>query len=120
MTDLDLLQPLAERLEKAAGPDRELDLAIARALVPDVICLRHDEEIGTNEPFTHWEFTGSIDDAARLCDRLLPDIKWCVESGGWAAIGNRMSETSTADAATPALALCLALIRALIERERAP
>lgn len=64
---------LAERVKKAEGPDRELDLALAQALVPDVVVLRRNDDDTANEPHTYWEYTGSVDAALGLVERVLPD-----------------------------------------------
>jgi hypothetical protein len=108
------LKSLAERLEKATGPDRELDRAIDRAtakvIVPEVVCRF---------------YTGSIDHAAALCERVLPGCEI-----GFYYFGHRTPRFAKADigqiggphaedvkGATPALAICLAIVNALIAKE---
>lgn len=126
--NIETLESLAERLDKATGPDRELDFDIATAIEPGVICLRYNEDDRKNEPFTHWEYTFSIDDACALCERIFPGCEY-----GVYYFGHRMPRFAKAEVAqiggphaedvkgaTPALALCLALIRALIEKEGTP
>lgn len=76
------------RLEQANEPSRELDLAIAQALVPDVVVLRHNDDTGENEPYVHWEYTGSVDAAIALAERVLPGWTWrvascCVSDDAW-------------------------------------
>lgn len=108
------LSELAERCEQAAGPDRELDEAIAAAV--------HLKQLTYSSP--EWikdpEFTTSLDGALTLvpegCGLIYKrhGIKnvWRVQilSGG--------GETFVdGDAATPALALCAAALRA---RAKAP
>lgn len=63
---------LLERVTAATGPDRVLDLDLARALVPDVVVLRRNDDDTANEPHTYWEYTASIDAALALVERLLP------------------------------------------------
>jgi len=74
--NVETLRALLARVEAANGSDRELDLAIAGALVPDVICLRYNEVKDKNEAFTHWEYTASIDAAVALIERVLPGWWW--------------------------------------------
>lgn len=112
------LLDLAARVEAGEGADRELDLAIARAVVPDVIVLRHNRETGTNDPYTHWEYTGSIDDAVALMSRVLPDWHWSVsqQAGGFFR-GNLWSHRLKFEiyklAPTPARALLAAALQEL-------
>lgn len=72
------LPSLAHRISEATGPDRELDLALARALVPDVVVSRFNPETRDNEPYVHWTYTASIDAAVALFERLLPGWWWSV------------------------------------------
>ena len=71
---------LLERVTAARGPDRVLDLDLARALVPDVVVLRRNDDDTANEPHTYWEYTASIDAALALVERMLPGWKWGVAS----------------------------------------
>jgi hypothetical protein len=64
------LSELLAKVQAASGADRTLDLDLARALVPDVIVLKHDN--GANVPHVYWKYTGSIDDALALVERVLP------------------------------------------------
>ena len=121
MTDLPSLIVRVERLE---GPDREVDLEIARALVPDVICTRlvRWPPPEREEDFTHWEYTASLDAVVALAERVLPAlapaIGMNVHHRYW---HGRLSfvradgdvDGYSADAPTPALALLLALLRAV-------
>lgn len=110
---------LVERIEEATGPDRELDIAIAR-LVFNVAADMH--------PLRDWvkAFTASIDAAMTLVpegwrfmvgQREFPHARAYVENGkpSFVGMGNRRNperlwfETT---AATPALALCAAALRA--------
>lgn len=123
-SDKRTIADLIERLEKAEGPDRELDLEIAR-LQDAVVMRRNDDDTG-NEEFTHWHYTAKIDDALSLvpegwfvhmsrfstghaprCDAHVfrePDISLPVEFGGF--------DHFEADAPTLALAFCIAAIKA--------
>jgi len=66
------LRELIEKLEKLEAPSREVDLEIARHVLPDVICMRYNRETRTNEQFVHWQYTASLDAAISLCERLFP------------------------------------------------
>lgn len=118
------LEGLIEMVEKATGPDRQLDLDLARALVPDVIVLRRNDDDTANEPHTYWEYTGSTDAALALVEKVLPG--W-VTSHHQAAPGrwHFYVKRHVADRegipgphefvgiGSPPLAICLALLRAL-------
>jgi hypothetical protein len=96
----DLLQ-LADRCEKATGPDRQLDADIFTALklVPD---RKHD-----GYPF--YAFTQSLDAAMTL----VPEGEdWAVGSGPLFPTSARVAGKPAVQAATPALALCAASLRA--------
>ena len=115
MTDPATLLDLADRCEQAAGPDRELDIAIAAGLGwPDG---RYSPPI---LPFERVRlprhYTDSLDTAAAL----VPD-GWAVElvqalSGSpWHATlrgGSALVPIIGATASKPALALCAAALRA--------
>lgn len=150
MTDL---SSLISRVEKATGPDRELDARIW-AYFAGVKYVGHNVPYGdvhgrtqveytvppkrtrmvTNFPQTpHAEpVTTSVDAAISLVERVLPGWGWVVESNThhikaclnpefgdpvgkyphWAAVSNTSSRKFE-DAATPAIALVLATLRAL-------
>jgi hypothetical protein len=100
---------LIERVEGATGPDRALDTAIERALFGD-------------EPITEgWqgtlEYTASLDLALALCERVLPGWRVSVaheRNGEWSAfLITEDCDTAKAYAPSPALALILAMLRAL-------
>jgi hypothetical protein len=121
------LAGLIERVEKLDGPDREIDLELARALVPDVICLRYNWETSNNEPFVHWRYTASIDAAIALVERCLPGWARGFDAGPKSCIAfvdphdyaDRMfGARHVATASTPAIALLLALLRAMQKEER--
>lgn len=118
------MSDLAERLEKATGPDREIDL--------DLMVLGWGgpreryltDELGRLAFGDQRQFTSSLDAAVALCERVLPG--WGVEvlasdRDNWrAAVWPWISSRGTRDergfnysyAPTPALALCLAVVRA--------
>jgi len=114
MTDL---TNLIARVEGLTGPDRNVDLALAQHLVPDVIVLQYDTDLHINIPYTHFEYTRLIDDAVALVGRIFQDARWEVATTGWRAGATVASyERSVrvgAYAATPAIALILATLRAL-------
>lgn len=78
------LRELRERVHAAKGPDRELDVLIAQELVPDVLVLRQRKDDSGADPYTYWKYTGSIDAAVALVERLLPGWCWDVSSSGQA------------------------------------
>jgi hypothetical protein len=119
MTDRATLLALAERCEQAAGPDRELDAEIARFLV-----LAGAEDIARSR--YGWSyFTASLDAAVTLVPVEMPrnlrpgEWWWMLET--WpdecrASVhyenGDPAILEESAKAATPALALCAAALRA--------
>jgi hypothetical protein len=119
MTDPTTLLALAERCEQAVGPDRELDVAIARALdwkplyrddyskwwppaaVEDSRARKRSILHHPTQPLP--KFTASLDDALTLVPE---ECGWMVMNsaakvGVWPSHG-----------ATPALAFCAAALRA--------
>jgi hypothetical protein len=107
------------RVKAATGPDRELDLATARAVgaLGHAAGLPDSAFIGDHLPacgFMH--YTASLDAALAL---VPAGFGWSIGSDGmvWvgAATGLQDGLTSEEEAATPALALCLAAIRAQLE-----
>lgn len=111
------LSELIERVEKLDWPSREVDEAIHAA---------------TNKPLRAGlrfgvfpTYTASLDKAITLTERMLPGFGISIEEhpvyGDWwdAAIFDRMPKTvANARKQTAALALCLALLRALSAQER--
>lgn len=119
------LQSLLERLEKATGPDREIDQDIE-----DIVRLGiapRDKPL----PFCP-KYTSSLDAALSLVERVLPplptadhkhsEIRLQIADGDTNAVIDRDTfsgeAVTIASAATPALALCLALVRAKLEDEK--
>ena len=129
------LLALAERCEQASGPDRELDFAIFRLLNPKYAGpewqefgggLRHrydSSDIRFLPHMTPANWTASLDAALTLvpdgwkwtlhsADTAGPPCAYCVPNMGrlpWPMWVNDVS------AATPALALCAATLRARAE-----
>ena len=112
-TDKARLTALVERCEAATGPDRGIDMAIC-------IALNTGRKTDPRDPGPD-RFTGSIDAAVML----LPKGKaWDLTCHGEATVyvpnvsgdGSDFQQWSTV-AATPALALCAASLRALASKE---
>lgn len=105
------LEELADRVEAATGPDRELDCDIARML--GVTVMRRNHEDTANEEHTYWRYTESLDSALSL----VPEgFDWIIgrTNGGLtihAEVGGRGNEFMRFGD-TPALALCAAALRA--------
>ena len=119
------LLKLAERCEQATGPDRELDCVISRALieVPEGCKAVHSDltsqagvivdRVGRIYGTVYYQpFTASVDAALAL----VPDgFEWRAQwselpDRTWAGIAGVQGINTTA--ATPALALCAAALRA--------
>lgn len=116
MTDRTTMLALAERAEKAEGPDRELDATIHGEL-GDEQRRRSIASIGPYGP----RYTASIDAALTL---KAPHTLWAtgsMEEGPFARIcwpqpdGSYLGGYFEAKAATPALALVAAICRARAE-----
>ena len=106
MTDL---RELEKRLEEATGGSEDLNIEILHVL--------HDHGGFAREMVVVPNFTGSLDAAVALVERILPAWIWDVTSTGQAwVMHHETSEQHCADAKTPPVALCLALIRALIAK----
>lgn len=100
MSDIDAL---IERLEKATGPDREIDamiLVVEEPRIFDLLPYWTPEERENIVP----RYTESIDAAVALVERVLPEKAWAVNGNGRAYI------TEMCAGATPAIALCVALL----------
>lgn len=97
------LSNLIERLERATAGDRELDAELEAAL--------RDETQGYRYPA---KFTTSVDFALALIARMLPEERLWLQnleqSTDWMMT---IGERDSVFAPTPALALCLALTRAV-------
>lgn len=124
------LQALAERLEKADGPDRELDAAIMHAFDSSAVYYVGVAADGSNRvldiyPHGTPPLSASLDAAIALCERVLPDnMRWSISNAAVKPRANVFPLSPTrpimgpySSAATPALALCLAIVRARIAEE---
>jgi hypothetical protein len=134
------LEALAERVEVATGPDRELDKAIVHALCPQAIIGIYIE--GDDEPTVfHAQplvrdkqllppFTASLDAAMTLINwRDLREWGYsfgletdCIDQSKWCARFDQQcdnGDTILATAATAALALCAAALREAAALSRA-
>lgn len=114
---------LVERLEKATGGDREIDL--------DLMVILHGgpreryltDELGRLEFGHQWKFTASLDAALALVERVLPGWRPAFaqkENGDWVASIYSAARLGIiphqiGDSPTPALALCLAALKALAQ-----
>lgn len=110
MTDL---STLLERVRAASGPSRELDMELC---------------VSINKSLPLLNFTGSIDAAVALCERVLPGWAWSIDAAygkppeAMAHVcpyepdseGNK--RVSFGYAATPALALVAAILSTLIAK----
>ena len=108
---------LAERCEKATGPDRDIERCMC-SLIPDGF---------QTIPFSG--FTSSLDDITALIERELPSA-WVWTLGQnihhrtWGCSVNNIDDDGVpysvcwgASKHTPALALCAAFCRAMAEKE---
>lgn len=68
-----LLQSLLDRVEAAAGADREIDLAFQLIGWPGTTeAYWLTDELDRREFGSQWKFTASLDAALALCERVLP------------------------------------------------
>lgn len=96
---------LSERVERLEGPDREIDRAIAEAIGIGWYYSQGNPE---------FRYTASLDAAMSL----VPEgYSWILYSDGSCEVGptpiagSMMDAEFTADAATPAIALCAAALK---------
>ncbi len=139
MTDREKWLALAERCEKATGPDREIDYLVSAAVgnIPEGcrrngafswICPR--PSLMTVTYHSPVSYTASLDAITDLIERELPKAGWEVCGGktrdkiasrawtwlAWAWFeGSGILGKSVSRAKTPALALCAAFCRAKAE-----
>lgn len=103
------LNELAYSLENATGPETWMNIAIGRLLDDDRL---HD-------------YVSSLDAAVALCERVLPGVVWIVRGNADLVRGHKAEAYLSRFAIdrfrdvgnpeshfTPALALCLAVVRA--------
>ena len=86
MTAREEWEDLARRCREATGPNREIDLALART-VDAIVMRQRDDNTGADE-YTYWKFTGSIDHIVSLIKKTLPGWAWkigtcSVSDGAW-------------------------------------
>lgn len=123
MTDL---TSLIEKAEKAASPDRELDghihntvFGTAYVFAPHSVTGFLTSAINNGCP-TVAGYTSSIDAAISLAERVLPN--WQInlsifhDALSEASFGNREAPHVRSMATKPALAICLATLRALQQK----
>ena len=115
------IQDLIERLEKATGPDRELDEDIAHAVGVRSVMQWDHEACGGDGSFEHMfpRYTYSIDAALTLVPEgwewridggYLPDRHYaCVMNMG---LVSEPQFTVDKTPSTPAIALCIAALKA--------
>lgn len=111
------LSSLIERVEKLEGASPDMDRLIWRATCWE----KHYGEVPINTPFT-----GSLDAAVALAERLLPGWARGFDAGPKTNIAfvdphdyadRLFAARYTAEAPTPAIALVLAILKALQEGE---
>ena len=110
---------LLSRLQGLTAPDREADRAILAWMGfswRGMNYWHHDDK--TMWPDTMpTNFTASLDATVALCERVLPGYDWTVDKSGgrgFAGVGQSFNE----EAATPAIALLIAILTALEAREK--
>lgn len=131
MTDLTTLQSLRDRVAQATGPDRHADTLIAHQTDGWTIKkiggkphFSHPEEIPVardGKPSNYPSYTSSIDAALGWVERVLPDDFVRIEQltrSRWQVRLEGSEGVSWANAPTPALAIILAGLDALIEKEK--
>jgi hypothetical protein len=101
------LLELAERCEKATGPDRELDLAIAQAIrAPWQYVGEPPREIKCGA------YTASLDAAMTLANGYGGEVTFFKDGTAKAFLWQPYPMAIEAKAATPALAICAAALKA--------
>jgi len=109
------LSEVLEQVRAATGPDQALDLRIARALG------LWDVSMPGYEFLIVREYTGSIDAAVGLVERVLPGFAWSYHPEAGAAVWDNdflgPVRSGRGDAETPALALIAAMLEAKIAED---
>jgi hypothetical protein len=121
MTSKEEWLALAERCEKATGPDREIDGAIIAALGFSWRGMDYwDNATSTKILRGRTDYTASLDAITALIEREMTDAGWSAHSEYYdesvGRITRRGKDTIVCYAATPALALCAAFCRAMAEK----
>ncbi len=122
---------LITALEQATSPAYALDIAIAQALVPQIIVMRRNNDDTGNVPHTYRSFSADVGDALWLHDTLLPDTDYFFAKGrtrpdeplfGFQVLTREpvMSENEViaeSEHDHAAIAVCLGVVRALEAKE---
>lgn len=147
MPTLDQLRYLEARLAAATGPDRELDCDLQLSMLgdcrygikgprdnPDICSLSEwveafrstinvDDDVDEEVVPRH---TSSIDAAVALCERAVPYATYSVDASNPAVgievilyVGDDGNDEILGMACSVPLAICLAIVRALIAQEEA-
>lgn len=124
------LEALLERVEKATGPDRELDAMAFQGFdphFPEGAMQMHagfiDPANFATGPYTSVKapaYTASIDAALALVERVLPEHDWILQhTNGGLTIACQLgpNKDRLGWGETPALAILAALLTALIAQE---
>lgn len=104
---------LLSRLEGLTAPNREVDLEVHMSLAPD---LYPEGSWSWDDKNLPPHLTASLDATVALCERVLPGYDWTVDKSGgrgFAGVGQSFNE----EAATPAIALIIAILTALEARD---
>lgn len=132
------LLALRDRVRGLTGLAREVDVEIAEALGHKITWLARDDIRNANGgPVIHWQaphpyagmrepcppWTASLDAVVALIERVLPGQDWEVSGSNYANIyslpfNGIVARLPRMKAPTPALALLLALIEALLSQEQ--
>ncbi len=126
------LQALLERVEKAEGPDEEVDMQLCLLAYPEIMAVseKRDDGFWYHKQWGRMSvpanYTASIDAAVALVEKMLPGWTGHLDFGGSQACAYAIRPLTEgplvehrAFATTPALALIAALLRALIAQEKA-
>lgn len=132
---------LIEKLEQAEGPSREFDAELAVKFEVSPVGLKHmkglqifsdpccphliEVRLANNDLLGGYAappLTSSLDAAVALVERVLPRHRWVIANRTGPQVGGSASVYSddslkSAEASTPALALCIALLKALEARK---
>lgn len=107
------VRELIERLEKLEGPSREVDAAIADVFDPWDHGSRWPFSPGSKMDRALARYTGSLDAIVGLIEQKLPGEGIVLETHAGNRAGIGQSGRFPSKGATPAIALCIALLRAL-------
>lgn len=118
---------LIERLEKATGPDRELDEMISATLFSEHEFMQlKDAPEGVGCMMYRWpdgqqvsvlRATSSIDAAVKLCELKLPEHTWGINPTAANVYDGDPHQGFAVYHKTAPIALCIAILRALQAKE---